>query len=148
MELIENINTVFSPVTNMVTTSDNVFIVAGKQSVRDVTFFLLIIYLLTCEACENATVQVKSLMTGSDVHDLSGHNSSVTSLAVSNDCQNVFVGCSDSKLYLYDIKSRELIAVFMEQESSINDLKISSDGSFLFSASGVIHTSCHFPPNH
>ena len=71
------------------------------------------------------------------MHELVGHNAPVTSLAVSNDCSNIFVGCSNSKLYLYDIKSKELIAVFTEQDSSINDLKVSNDGSFLFSASGV-----------
>ena len=87
--------------------------------------------------CENNTVQVKSLITGSDVHELNGHNSPITSLAVSSDCERIYVACSDSKLYLYDIRSKELIAVLIEQESSINDLKISVDNSFLFSSSGV-----------
>ena len=31
-----------------------------------------------------------------------------------------------------------MIAVFTEQDLSINDLKVSNDGSFLFSASGVM----------
>lgn len=92
---------------------------------------------LIIKGCSNSSVQVKSLITGSDIHELIGHNSPVTSLAASNDCLTLFVACADSKLYLYDIRSRELIAVFMEQDSSINDLKISSDGGFLFSASGV-----------
>jgi hypothetical protein len=40
-------------------------------------------------------------------------------------------------LYLYDLKSKELIAVLLEQDSGINDLKTSIDDSFLFSSSGV-----------
>ena len=64
-------------------------------------------------------------------------------LAASSDCQRVYVGCEDSKLYLYDVRSRELIAILIEQESSINDLKISIDNSFLFSSSGVITKKTH-----
>jgi WD40 repeat protein len=84
-------------------------------------------------------VQVKSLLTGTDIHELSGHNSQITSLAVANDSERVYVACADSKLYLYDIKTRELIAILIEQESKINDLRISTDNSFLFSSSGVIY---------
>ena len=83
-------------------------------------------------------MQVKSLITGTDIHELSGHNSQITSLATTNDCERVYVACADSKLYLYNILSTELIAVLIEQESSINDLKMSADNSFLFSSSGVI----------
>lgn len=100
----------------MVITSDNTFVIIG---------------------CENKSVQVKSLITGTDIHDLVGHNSEITCLASSRDCERVYVACTDSKLYLYDLKSRELIAILIEQESSINDLRISSDNSFLFSSSGV-----------
>ena len=80
---------------------------------------------------------MKSLLTGSDIHDLYGHHAPITGLAVSSDCQRLYVGCEDSKLYLYDVRSRELVAILIEQESCINDLKISIDNSFLFSSSGV-----------
>ena len=98
---------------------------------------------ITCDntfviiACENKSVHVKSLITGSDLHELAGHNSSVTALAASADCERIYVACADSKLYLYDVRTKELIAVLIEQESSINDLRISADNSFLFSSSGV-----------
>ena len=101
----------------MIITSDNTFVVIG---------------------CENKSVQVKSLLTGTDIHDLVGHNSEISCLASSGDCERIYVACTDSKLYLYDLKSRELIAILIEQESTINDLRISSDNSFLFSSSGVI----------
>jgi WD40 repeat protein len=118
MQLIDTISTIFSPITSMTMSPDNIFIIIG---------------------CENSCIQVKSLITGSDVHDLAGHYSNVTNLAVSADSEKVYVGCNDSKLYLFDIKSKELIAILIEQESSINDLKISVDGTFLFSSSGVFY---------
>jgi WD40 repeat protein len=115
MQLIDNISTIYSPVTSMVITCDNIFVIIGSQ---------------------NNNVQIKSLITGTDIHDLTDHNSSVNCLAVSPDSERVYVGCADSKLYLYDIKSKEMIAILIEQDSSISDLKISSDSSFLFSSSG------------
>jgi WD40 repeat protein len=93
-------------------------------------------YLITL-ACDNKTVQIKSLITGSDIHDLPTFEANVTCLATSKDSKQVYVACSDSKLYLYNILTRDLIAVLIEQTSSINDLEISKDGSFLFSSSGV-----------
>lgn len=116
MQVIDTISTIYSPVTSMIITCDNTFVIIG---------------------CENRSVQVKSLITGTDIHDLLGHNSEITALAASSDCERIYVACKDSKLYLYDVRSRELIAILIEQESSINDLKISADNSFLFSSSGV-----------
>lgn len=117
MEVVDTISTIYSPITNITITNDKTFIIIG---------------------CENNSVHVKSLLTGTDLHDLTGHNSKIASLVASPDCQRVYVGCADSKLYLYDIKSKELIAVLIEQEAGIHDLKLSSDNSFLFSSSGVI----------
>lgn len=116
MEIIDTISTIYSPVTSVTITNDKTFIIIG---------------------CENNTVQVKSLITGTDLHELTGHNSKVSSIVASPDSERVYVACADSKLYLYNIKSRELIAVLIEQEASINDLRLSSDNSFLFSSSGV-----------
>jgi WD40 repeat protein len=116
MEIVDTISTVSSPITSLVITCDNTFIII---------------------ACENHSVQVKSLITGSDIHELTGHSSQVNCLAVSSDCERVYVACSDAKLYLYDIKSRELITVMSQQEAAISDVRISSDGNFLFSSSGV-----------
>jgi WD40 repeat protein len=117
MEIVDTISTVSSPITSLVITLDNTFIIIG---------------------CENHSVQVKSLITGSDIHELTGHNSQVNCLATSSDCERVYVACADSKLYLYDIKSRELITVLSQQEAGITDVRISSDSNFLFSSSGVI----------
>lgn len=97
-------------------------------------FFLKIIL-----ACENKRVQVKSLITGTDVHELPAFSSAVTALSVSNDCKLLYVACSDSKLYLYNFLTRELVATLIELSVSINDIRISEDNSFLFLTSGVIY---------
>ena len=77
---------------------------------------------------------MKSFITGSHVHDLSGHFSPVTCLATSPDSNYLYVGCTDGHVYVYDIKSRALLATLIEQESAINDLKVSADNSYLFSS--------------
>ncbi len=87
-------------------------------------------------ACENNKVQVKSLITGSDVHELPTFTASITAMAVSNDCKLLYVACSDWKLYLFNLLNKELLAVLIEQNGVINDLRISDDNSFLFSSSG------------
>lgn len=117
MELVDTISTIYSPITSMTITCDNTFILI---------------------ACENHSVQVKSLITGADVHELVGSSGpAVNALVTSRDGERVYIGCADSKLYLYDIKTRQLIAVLAEQEAPIYDLCLSSDSSFLFSSSGV-----------
>jgi hypothetical protein len=70
-------------------------------------------------------------------HGLTGHNSQVNCLAVSSDCERVYEACSDAKLYLYDIKSREMVTGMSQQEAALSDVRISSDSNFLFSSSGV-----------
>lgn len=115
MQVIDVITTVYSPIVSMVITYDNTFVIL---------------------ACENNSVQVKTLLTGMDVHELQGHSAAVTCLAVSNDSDRVYVACADAKLYLYNVISKELLAVLCEQETSISDLRVSSDSSFLFSSSG------------
>lgn len=82
-------------------------------------------------------MQVKSLITGSDVYNLPTFSSTITALAVSNDCRLLYVSCANWKLYLYNFLTSELLTVLIEQNGVINDLCISSDNSFLFSTSAV-----------
>lgn len=121
MELVDTISTIYSPITSMTLTFDNTFLIIG---------------------CENHSVQVKSLITGADIHEITTQSGpAVNAMCASADCERIFIGCADSKLYLYDIKTRELIAVLVEQEAPINDLRLSADASFLFSSSGVRSSS-------
>lgn len=127
MQLIDVIDTVGSPMTNMIISSDDTFIIAS---------------------CDNTTVQVKSLVTGSDIHNLEGHATEVTSLAVSNDSMSCYVGCTNARIYVYSLRTRLLLRTLTHHDSAVNDLSISADDFFLFSAAEVgrlsptLHRSC------
>jgi WD40 repeat protein len=116
MQLVDVIDTVGSPITNMIISSDDTFIIAS---------------------CDNTTVQVKSLVTGSDIHNLEGHATEVTSLAVSNDSMCCYVGCSDARIYVYNLRTRLLLRTLTHHDSAVNDMSISADDFFLFSAAEV-----------
>lgn len=118
MQLLDVIDTVGSPVIHMIISADDTFIIAS---------------------CENKTVQVKSLVTGSDIHNLEGHSSEVKSLSVSSDSMCCYVGCSNGYIYVYNLRSRALLRSIKEHDSAINDLYMSVDDCFLFSSSEVFH---------
>jgi hypothetical protein len=56
MQLLNTIDTIGSPIKSMIISTDDTFIVV---------------------ACQDTTVQVKSLVTGSDIHHLEGHAADV-----------------------------------------------------------------------
>lgn len=116
MQILDSIETIGSPIRNMIISVDDTFIIVS---------------------CEDNTVQIKSLVTGSDVHHLEGHTSDVTSLGVSADAICCYVACRNSHIYVYNLRSRELLKTLTHHESSVNDLCLSNDGCFLFSASEV-----------
>jgi WD40 repeat protein len=121
MQLLDIIDTIASPITHMITSRDDTFIIVS---------------------CDNTTVQVKSLVTGSDIHNLEGHTSEVTSLSMTNDSICCYVGCSNSNIYVYNLRSRILLRTLTHHDSAVNDLYISLDDYFLFSASEhAIHVS-------
>lgn len=123
MQLLDVIETLGSPVTHMIVSTDDTFIIAS---------------------CENNTVQVKSLITGSDVHHLEGHSSDVISLAVTNDSMCCYVGCHNGHIYVYNLRSRALLRTLKHHDSPVNDLYMSSDDYFLYSASDVRISLFHF----
>jgi hypothetical protein len=76
-------------------------------------------------------------VTGNQVHDLTGHSGPVRHLASRLTDPYCLYATSDSKLYLYDIRTGEMLKVLMELEIPVNDLKTCNDDSFLFLSSGV-----------
>jgi WD40 repeat protein len=119
MQLLDIIDTMGSPITHMIISSDDTFIIVS---------------------CDNMTVQVKSLVTGSDIHHLEGHTSEVTCLSMSNDSICCYVGCKNSYIYVYNLRSQVLLRTLTHHDSAINDLYVSSDDYFLFSAAeNAIH---------
>jgi WD40 repeat protein len=61
----------------------------------------------------------------------------VTSVAISNDSICCYVGCSNGRIYVYNFRSRVLLRILTHHESTVNDLYISADDCFLFSAGEV-----------
>jgi WD40 repeat protein len=116
MQLLDIIDTIGSPITHMIISTDDIFIILS---------------------CDNTTVQIKSLVTGSDIHNLEGHTSEVTSLSMSHDSICCYVGCSNSNIYVYNLRSRVLLRTLTHHDSAVNDLYISADDCFLFSAAEV-----------
>ena len=123
MQLLDIIDTIGSPITHMIISTDDIFIIVS---------------------CDNTTVQVKSLVTGSDIHNLEGHIAEVTSLSVSNDSVCCYVGCSNSNIYVYNLRSQILLRTLTHHETSVNDLYISADDCFLFSAAEVYYLNLFF----
>jgi WD40 repeat protein len=116
MQLLDIIDTIGSPIRHMIISTDDTFIIVS---------------------CDNTTVQVKSLVTGSDIHNLEGHSSEVTCLSMSNDSICCYVGCINTLIYVYNLRSRVLLRTLVHHDSVINDLYISADDYFLFSAAEV-----------
>jgi len=116
MQLLDIIDTIGSPIRHMIISTDDIFIII---------------------ACDDKSVQVKSLVTGSDIHNLEGHSSEITSLSMSHDSICCYVGCSNAYIYVYNLRSRILLRTLTHHDSTINDLYVSTDDSFLFSAAEV-----------
>jgi WD40 repeat protein len=116
MQLLDTIDTIGSPIRHMVISTDDTFIIVS---------------------CDNTTIQVKSLVTGSEIHNLEGHSSEVTSLSMSNDSICCYVGCSNAYIYVYNLRSQVLLRTLTHHDSAITDLYISADDYFLFSAAEV-----------
>ena len=116
MQLLDVIDTIGSPIVHMVISSDD-------------TFILL--------SCDNNSVQVKSLVTGSDVHQLEGHTSAVTSLSIANDSICCYVGCTNGHIYVYNLRSQVLLRTLTHHDSPVTSLYVSADDYFLFSAAEV-----------
>ena len=116
MQLLDVIDTTKSPIRHMIISTDDTF---------------------TIVACDDTSVQVKSLVTGSDIHHLEGHTSEVTSLAMAHDSICCYVGCSNAHIYVYNLRSRLLLRTLTHHDSVINDLYVSTDDCFLFTAAEV-----------
>lgn len=116
MQLLDIIDTIGSPIRHMIISTDDTFIII---------------------ACDDKSVQIKSLVTGSDIHNLEGHASEVTSLSMSHDSICCYVGCTNACIYVYNLRSRILLRTLTHHDTTVNDLYVSTDDCFLFSAAEV-----------
>ena len=61
----------------------------------------------------------------------------IESLTISQDSHHVAVSASDKNVYIYNLRTRELLETFTGHANVVTSLKISSDEHFLFSAAKV-----------
>ena len=70
----------------------------------------------------------------------------VRGVAISSDSIHCVVGCSDGNVYLYNIRSTELLFTYASHKEAVIDTHITGDQQFLFTASQV--TRKHTELNH
>lgn len=95
-----------APVTCMTITSNDAFLVVS---------------------CEDETLRVFSLCSGTELHELSGHEGKVhTMIAAQDDCQ-LFAGCADGKIYCYDVHNGEILDVLQcSSDKAVTALKVAA----------------------
>lgn len=96
----------------------------------DSTFLLL--------ACEDNSVHVRALTTGTDVHCLKGHShgSVITYLRFAEDNCRCILGTGDGRLYIYDIHSARLIQSLSAHTEMITSILPQPNDHFLFTCGG------------
>ncbi|XP_065201622.1 protein qui-1 isoform X2 [Planococcus citri] len=60
-------------------------------------------------ACEDNQIYLHSVATGTFIHTLRGHKSKVTSICLANDNQRAMAGGTDSRVYVFDMRSGSLL---------------------------------------
>jgi WD40 repeat protein len=96
----------------------------------DSTFLLL--------ACEDNSVHVRALTTGTDVHCLQGHTigAVISYLKFAQDNCRCILGCGDGKLHIYDIHSARLIQTLSAHTEMITAIIPQTNDRFLFTCGG------------
>ncbi|KFM80428.1 Vegetative incompatibility protein HET-E-1, partial [Stegodyphus mimosarum] len=95
---------------------------------RDSTFLVL--------ACDDQTLHVRSLTTGSEVHCLQGIGSLVTAVSFGHDNCRCVVGCADGKCHVFDIHSASLITTLSGHADAICSIQVQPNDRFLITAGG------------
>ncbi|KAG1671255.1 putative WD repeat-containing protein [Nymphon striatum] len=105
-----------APITNLAISSNNIFLIV---------------------ACLDETIHVKSLTTGSDIHQLNRHPcQEVTSMCCGWDNSRAVIGCADGKLYVYDIHSSQLVQILSAHFGAVTDIQIVAKDHFMVTAGG------------
>ncbi|RWS20723.1 NACHT domain- and WD repeat-containing protein 1-like protein, partial [Leptotrombidium deliense] len=96
----------------------------------DSTFIML--------SCDDNTVNIRALTTGSDVHCLKGHpsNSVITCVKFAEDSCRAILGTGDGKLFIYDVHSAKLIQTLSGHQDMITAIITQKDDRFLITCGG------------
>ncbi|KAK7595341.1 hypothetical protein V9T40_013166 [Parthenolecanium corni] len=87
-------------------------------------------------ACEDDQIYLHSVATGTFIHALRGHKSKVTSISLANDNQRAMVGGTDSRVYVFDMRSGALLRTIATtpHHCLIQCVKITANDDFLVTA--------------
>ncbi|OQR77619.1 hypothetical protein BIW11_06963, partial [Tropilaelaps mercedesae] len=104
----------------------------------DSTFLLM--------TCEDNSIHVRSLTTGSDVHCLKGYTGNVRSVGFARDNCRCIVGTDDGKAHIFDVHTAELTGALSTHADSLPTVAVQAQktDSFLFTAAGSKVTVWHF----
>ncbi|XP_022645261.1 NACHT domain- and WD repeat-containing protein 1-like isoform X3 [Varroa destructor] len=104
----------------------------------DSTFLLMM--------CEDNSIHVRSLTTGSEVHCLIGYTGVARSVDFARDNCRCIVGTDDGKAYIFDVHTGELtgtLSTSVDNQPTVA-LQTQKTDSFLFTAAGSKVTVWHF----
>ncbi|VDP12929.1 unnamed protein product [Onchocerca flexuosa] len=87
-------------------------------------------------ACEDETLKVFGTVSGQELHELSGHDGKVVSMAAAYDDCQLFVAAF-AKIYVFDIHNGKILDILnCINRQPVTSLKITNDNYFLLSACG------------
>ncbi|GIX91183.1 NACHT domain- and WD repeat-containing protein 1 [Caerostris extrusa] len=88
-------------------------------------------------ACEDQSLHVRSLTTGSEAHVIQGISSELTDVCFGHDNCRCVVGCADGKCYVFDVHfASSLIATISGHTEAICSVQVQPNDTFLLTAGG------------
>ncbi|OZC10459.1 WD domain, G-beta repeat protein [Onchocerca flexuosa] len=96
-------------------------------------------------ACEDETLKVFGTVSGQELHELSGHDGKVVSMAAAYDDCQLFVAAF-AKIYVFDIHNGKILDILnCINRQPVTSLKITNDNYFLLSACAIVTDICMSP---
>ncbi|GFQ84414.1 NACHT domain- and WD repeat-containing protein 1 [Trichonephila clavata] len=88
-------------------------------------------------ACDDQSLHVRSLTTGSEAHVIQGLSSELTAVCFGHDNCRCVVGCADGKCYVFDVHfASSLIATISGHSEAICSVQVQANDTFLVTAGG------------
>ncbi|GFU76208.1 putative RNA-directed DNA polymerase from transposon X-element [Trichonephila clavipes] len=88
-------------------------------------------------ACDDQSLHVRSLTTGSEAHVIQGLSAELTAVCFGHDNCRCVVGCADGKCYVFDVHfASSLIATISGHSEAICSVQVQANDTFLVTAGG------------
>ncbi|XP_054724725.1 protein qui-1-like [Uloborus diversus] len=87
-------------------------------------------------ACEDTSVHVRSLTTGTEVHPLQGLGSKASALCFGHDHCRCVVACEDGRYHVFDVHSASLLHTLSGHSDAICSVQVQPNDTFLVTAGG------------